>query len=175
MLAAIGAFVLVNWRSAQAGQPTTREQTHFSAEDMSVQRPVAIPRDLLTILKEDESVQHVLNDYDPRTELKEPPDSWFSASVIHLRDKDQTDFVVVGEGPLAGANMVTFWVFVATPNGYKLVLNAPAHDLEVNRRRWNHYREIEMSAETAVVFSSVLYRWDGTRYVNFRAESHEIR
>ena len=71
--------------------------------------------------------------------------------------------------------MVTFWVFVVTPDGYKLALNAPAHDLEIQQRRWNKFREIEMSAETAVVFSSVLFRWDGTRYTKFKAESHEIR
>jgi hypothetical protein len=150
-------------------------QTHFSAEDNSVQRPVAMPVDIVNALKSDHVVQNVLKNSDPRFGSKEAPASWFSASIVHLSDEGLADFVVVAEGPLAGVNMTTFWVFAATPNGHKLVLNAPAHDLEVTLKYWEGYREIELSGETAVEFKRIRYRWDGNTYNKVKSESHEIR
>ena len=156
-------------------KPPENTQTHFSVEDQSVQKPVVMPSDILGTLKNDRVVQNVIKNSDPRFGLREVPLSWFSASVVHLTDENVADFIVVAKGPLANDDVTTFWVFAATPNGHKLVLSAPAHDLQITLKDWEGYREIELSGETAVEFKRIHYRWDGNNYVQVKSESHEIR
>ncbi len=158
---------------AQAKRAHTSEQTAFSAEDEGVKTPVAVPEDVLAILRTDEEVRNSL-EYEniPPEKL---PLSWFSASIVHLSNRKDQDLIVEGEPPLSGANTVTFWVFRATPHGHEMVLNAPAHDLIVRKARWKGYRDIEMSAETAVEFHRVILRFDGNRYEIYRETLQPIR
>ena len=156
-------------------KPPEITQTHFSAEDASVQRPVVIPADILSALNNEKCVKDTLKDSSAASGQNSAPLSWFSASIVHLSDQNLADFVVEAEGPLAGSNVTTFWVFAATPYGHKLILSAPAHDLEITLRTWQGYREVELSAETAVEFNRVRFRWDGDKYVQAKSESHEIR
>jgi len=142
------------------------EQTEFSAEDEAVKVPIALPQGVMDILRSDEMIGMVMRNQDPQIE-KFPP-SWFSASVIHLGTSGETDFVVVAEGPLIGANVTTFWVIRSTPSGYEVVLNAPAHDLSVKPGRAVGLRDIEMLAATAVQVHTVMYRFDGKSYKVFR-------
>ncbi len=149
------------------------EQSHFSAEDDRVKKPALIPNDVLAILQNNEVVRNIMESENiPAGKL---PSSWFSASAIHLSASAKTDLVVVGNPPVSGANTATFWVFVATAHGYELALTGPAHDLIVNNSRSKGYRNIEMSAESAVQFYSALYRFDGKRYSVFRRKSVPIR
>jgi hypothetical protein len=115
-------------------------QTHFSAEDSSVRQPVPIPNSVETVLREDEAVRLARANEGVSTGNVSP--SWFSASAIHLNDSKDLDLIVIGEGALRGSNVTTFWVFCATPSGYKLVLTAPAHDLIVKNTRWKGRRDI---------------------------------
>ena len=148
--------------SAQDKQPVRSEQRHFSAEDPGVKKPVAIPDDVLAILSKDEFIRDVLED--EKTLAGKLPQTWFSASAIHLGGPDKIDLVVVGVGPLMGANVTTFWVFRATPSGHELALTAAAHDLNVMKTSWKGYREIELVSATAEQVSSVMLRWDGKQY-----------
>jgi hypothetical protein len=157
----------------QAQRHAQPEQREFSAEDEGVQRAVAIPQSVLDILGNDRGVQDILENADPP--LKKPPASWFSASEVHLAGPNEKDLIVVGEEPVSGGNTARFWAFRPMLSGYELVLSDSAHDLQVKKKRWKGYREIELSGATAVEFFSTTFRWDGTRYVNFREESHEIR
>ena len=159
--------------TAQPKHPHSSEQTHFSAEDAGVQKPVPIPADVLAILGRDDLVRNVLEDQElPGEKL---PQSWFSASEIHLSSSSETDLVVVAEGPLAGGNVDVFWVFCATRQGHELVLMAPEHDLVVKRARWMGHREIELMSATAVQWSGVLLRWDGRKYAAYRTKSVPIK
>ncbi|HEV2136817.1 MAG TPA: hypothetical protein VGR47_21535 [Terracidiphilus sp.] len=158
---------------ARAQRHAQAEQREFSAEDEGVQRPAAIPQSVLDILAKDDGVRNLMEDEDPP--LKSIPASWFSASEVHLAGPNEKDLIVVGVGELRGANVVTFWVFRPVAGGYELVLTGASHDLAVKKTRWKGYREIELSGATAVEFFSTTFRWDGTKYVNFREESHEIR
>lgn len=161
-------FALVNW--AFAGNSHPSEQTHFSAEDEAVKKPALIPEDVLAALKKDHDVAEVIeNDTEEKFSS-----SWFSASAIHLSVHRADDLVVVAEPPLAGANITTFWIFRAIPSGHSLVLKVGAHDLEVKPSRTNGYRDIEASAETAVVFTSALYKFDGKTYKAQQEKSNVI-
>ena len=159
------AFSVCGPGSAQVKQPIRSEQRHFSAEDTGVKKPVVIPDDVLAILAKDERVRLTV-EYEKPLDGKLPA-SWFSASAIHLSSPDKTDLVVVGVGPLLGANVTTFWIFSATPNGHELAMTAAAHDLIVKKTLWKGYREIEMSGETAVEITRVQYRWEGKQYVAY--------
>lgn len=160
-------------KAAESKQrPHSSEQLHFSAEDTGVQKPIAIPEDARAILRKDETVQGALEDKNLSGE-KLPP-SWFSASAIHLSTLNRVDVVVVGQPPIVGGSVTTFWVFCATAHGYDLVLTAPAHDLIVKNTHWKGHRDIELTSMTAAQISMILYRFDGVRYARYKAKSEPI-
>jgi len=149
------------------------EQLAFSAEDDAVKKPVAIPQDVLAILVKDKMVSRELeNENLPAEKI---PLSWFSASAIHLSNSNKTDFVVMARGPLAGGNVVTFWVFRGTPHGHELVLTAPMHDLIVKNTRWNGYRDVEFASMSAAKISTVLCRFDGKQYKEYKSKLENIQ
>jgi len=154
----------------KAAQPS--EQRHFSAEETGVKKPVPIPEAVLAILRKDEQVRAVLEDENIPSE--KIPLSWFSASAVHLSRPEQMDLVVMGVGPLRGANVITFWVFSAVARGYELVLMAPAHDLIVKDARWKGHRDIELVSLTAAEISTVLVRFDGESYKEYKARSEPL-
>jgi|ERR1044071_859267 hypothetical protein len=149
------------------------EQMVFSAEESEVKKPVALPQDVLAILKHDEMVRNALES--ENISVERIPLSWFSAGRVHLSNSRDGDLVVMGIGPLRGANITTFWVFLATAHGYKLVLGAPAHTLRVRNTRRREHRDIELISATAAVVSTVLCRFDGERYVGYKTKSEVIR
>jgi hypothetical protein len=155
----------------QGSHHASREQTEFSAEDQGVKNPVPVPDSVMALLGNE--VRGAMQTADPP--ITKPPASWFSASKVSLGPGKLKDLIVVGEPPLSGGNTQTFWVFRNTGNGYELVLTAPAHDLRIKDHRSKGYRDIEMSAETAVELHSVLFRFDGKHYVNHREKLEPIR
>lgn len=165
-------FLVCGQEAAMGKGSSKSEQTHFSAEDSGVTKPVAIPEDVLAILREDDTVRLALKD--GSTPAEKLPLSWFSASVIHLSGSDKSDLLVKGEAPILGANVTTFWIFGATDHGHELVLTAPAHDLVLQSARWKGHREIQMMSATASNVSTVLYRFDGKRYAAFQEKSEQI-
>jgi hypothetical protein len=148
------------------------QQTQFTAEDHDVKRPVAIPSEVMDILSKDERVRNAL-EYE-HLDPKQLPKSWFSASATHLGPSSRSDLIVEAQDGLRGANVIMLWVFCATESGFRLVLAAPAHDLEILRTRWNGYRELELSAETPVTFTAAWFRWNGSAYVKFHEKSSDI-
>jgi hypothetical protein len=161
------------WSDAQRKPPRFPEQTDFSAEAEGAAHPVPIPDGVLTILEKDDFVRPDLQEADPPVQT--PPSSWFSAAKIHLSKSDQQDLVILGEGPLAGANVIMFWIFRNTGHGYDLVLRTGGHDLHVKRRRSNGYRDIETDSVTMMQPNSELFRFDGRRYVLQREKTEPIK
>jgi hypothetical protein len=140
----------------------SHEQLHFSAEDETVHRPADIPQDAWKILQKDSYVQNVL-DYENLT-AEQLPRSWFLASAVHLDGPQENDLLVIANNKLMGANVTTFWLFMQTPNGVKLVLTAPAHDLFIKSSRSHGHRDIKMVGMTAIRIMSVTFRYDGNHY-----------
>jgi len=123
--------------AAQAKLTSSSLQTQFSAEDTGVEKPVVIPEEVMVILRQDEGVRNALK-YE-NVPADKPPASWFSASEVHLRGSAQDDLVVLGEGDLRGANVITFWIFRDTDHGHELVLTQlPQFEREVLffQRQW---------------------------------------
>lgn len=159
--------------SAQANHGVPREQTEFSAESAGVDRPVTIPDDVLKQLARDDFVLPAATDTDPPVQT--PPSTWFSASIVHLTRPEKQDLVIMGQGPLAGANVIMFWIFRDTGHGYDLALRTGGHDLHVKRHPTNGYRDLEADSVTLMQFHSVLYCFDGNRYVIHREKTEPIK
>jgi hypothetical protein len=166
-------LILLGGRIADCRGPRASEQVDFSAEDTSVKKPVPMPKAVWDILKADGPVPDTLEreHISPHT----IPASWFLVSAIHLSSAQKPDYIVMGEGPLRGANVIPFWVFCATDSGYALVLTAPAFGLTVKSTRWKGHRNIELDSATAVQISTVLLRFDGERYVEYQSKSEPIK
>ena len=141
------------------------EQTHFSAEDESVERPVAIPGDVMAILAKQEVVSQQLEN--ERLKPESLPSSWFSASVAHLGQAKGPDLVVVANPPISGANTTTFWIFRTSTRDHQLVLTAMAHDLTIKKTRWMGLRDIQTVTVTMMEATTVSYKFDGKRYALF--------
>jgi hypothetical protein len=157
----------------RSSEERSSEQTHFSAEDDRVEKPAAIPRDVLTVLSQDNMVRAELENENISAEKL--PQSWFAASAIHLTHSAEIDLIVVAVGPVRGANVTMFWVFRSTPHGHELVLTAGGHDLQVKSTSWKGYRDIELLSVTMQKLNTVLYKFNGKRYVHYKDKVEDIR
>lgn len=160
-------FVLFVCNVIAVGQaqrrPPTSEQTVFSAEDERVEKPVPIPVDVMALLMRDDFVKNQLqNEGIVPGDL---PQSWFSASVIHLSASPRHDYIVIAEPPLAGANTVMFWVFLATGYGQRLGVRSGGHSLSILKMAHNGYRDLEFRSVTLQREDTAIYRFNGERYV----------
>ena len=157
------ATILATGAAAQtAKKDSVHEQSSFNAEDETVERPAALPEGVLIILRNDPGILNTL-----KVDKLLPgqlPLAWFLASEIHLGGHDQTDLIVMGVGPLRGANVNTFWIFRKAPQGYELILNEVAHDLRVLRTRGKGYRDIRLAAVVSQAAVTLLYRFNGHKY-----------
>lgn len=173
-LLVVGAALAFSCVSAKSHTPQSDpEQTVFSAEDERVKHPVLIPNEVLAILRGDGLVKREL-DY-AGIAPENLPASWFSASEIALRSPGERDLIVAAEGPLVGANVDTFWVFIYSGNGYTLVLTIPALGLSVKNSRTNGYRDIEAAAATAVKITTASFRFDGQEYKIYSSKTEDIK
>jgi hypothetical protein len=159
--------------SAIAGQaPSCPEQLDFGAEE-SVRCPAKLPAQIRALFVKDPDVQDALSAMNlPRNRV---PPSWYRASEVKLGGLDERSFVVIGEGPLAGANITTFWIFRISRAGAGVLLKAPSLGLTILATRSEGYRDIELQAATAVRLSKVLLKFKNGRYTVFRRKSDEIR
>jgi hypothetical protein len=174
-IATLLTMIAVLWGASAISQEKSgfQEQVQFSAEDETVKHPISVPEEAWSILKRDPSVLEVLTDRN--LTIDQLPASWFTASEVHLGGPDEGDVVVVGKGPLRGANVTTFWVFLRRPQGLKLALTVPAHDLIIKPVRRNGYKGIEIVSATAVKLSRVSYRFDGSQYRVNERSTQDIR
>jgi hypothetical protein len=148
--------------SAQNRGRSGAEQTHFSAEDATVKRPIVLPDDALRVIEEDPLVAEMRKKQVPPT--TQIPKGWLTASEVRLAGPGENDIVVVAEGLLMGANVTTFWVLRPSSRGYELLLAAPAHDLFIRNTRSKGYKDIELFSATAANVSTVALGFDGKRY-----------
>lgn len=154
-------------------RPFRGEQTSFSAEDEGVRSPVRIPDDAWAVLKKKTSTEIYLNGDDEKP--AEPQRSWFSAAVVHLQDSKRNDLVIVGEEPLAGGNIVTFWVFLDTPSGMKLAATAGAHDLVVQRSRYKGVRTIKLYSMNCCEITTTWLRLERGEFRQYRQVTKDIK
>ncbi|MFZ1084972.1 MAG: hypothetical protein WAN35_08405 [Terracidiphilus sp.] len=173
LLIVLPALLLIcDTAHSRTKHPIPPEQTEFAAENSGLDRPVEIPSDVMTILGNDEMVRNELrNESLPADQL---PSEWFLASAIHLSTPGERDLIVVAKKPIVEGNSVSFWVFRLAAQDHQLVLTARGRDLIVKKTRWKGYRNIELSVGTVTQITSILFRWDGAKYSEYREQAVKI-
>jgi len=172
---AIGALILGAGGFGAQGQKShaEREQRQFSAEDEAVKRPVTIPDEVMKILAKDERTGDELAEEGLTTE--QLPQTWFSAAKVHLGGPIEEDLIVTSVGPLRGANIDPFWVFIHNSHGYRLVLTDFVHDLIVENTRSHGYRDLVTYSMTASTISTVRFRFDGSLYQEASSKLEDLK
>lgn len=159
-------------KSNQAKKNLPQEQTKFGLEE-TVTRPVSIPQAVLSVLGDDAEVRAsrcVVND---QTADKISA-AWFEASQIHLDGPKEVDLIVKAkDGCLFGANIGPFWFFRKTQQGYELLLTVSALGVRLLPPTTNGHKNISAGAVAGGKFVSVLYQFDGHRYVEARSKVEE--
>jgi len=132
-----------------------------------------VPAPALETLKADNTVRSCLEKQ--KLSPDQLPASWFSASQIHLAGPEENDLLLQ---PIFSPERrqcfygveccVWFWVFRQVGNGYELVLKVFAGALGLRESVWKGYRDIQASSANANGFTTVTFRFDGTRYKEFR-------
>jgi hypothetical protein len=145
------------------GERSAPEQMAFSAEDGRVERQSPLPPAVAGILAGDPDVREAMA-YE-HISGGQPPASWFLPSEVHLNGPHEADLIVVGAGPILGANVTLFWVFrPSRSGGFNLLLRVSAHDLNIMESRTGGYRDIEVVAATAVSVTKGTYTFRGSAY-----------
>jgi len=165
-LSALLIALAVGGASAQASRRSKKEQSHFGAE-VTIRKPIEIPTDVLSILREDKRNHTCLKDGESPINISS---SWFVGSRIHLKVDGDADLVVTARNEcLLGANIIPFWVFRNTPQGQQLILSVSALGLDVLNTRTNNYRDIRTGAATARSVHTMIFKFDGKEY---RSQKH---
>ncbi len=168
----IAAVVLFSATVIFCQRPLKAEQTRFSAEE-EIQSPAKVPADVLAELQRDGDVLRCLSEEQP---LQQAPESWFSASIVTLTSKPRTGLVVKPEnGCLFGANVVPFWIFEQTANGYRLGLKIHALGVEILSSRTNDHCDIQTDKASATTVYSALYKFKNGGYQVSKSSSKPIR
>lgn len=143
---------------------TVTEQRLFSAGHETVRHPTPIPPGIMAILAHDPDVKEILESQHLASDKL--PGSWFLASEVHLTNRGEKDLVIIGVGPIRGANVTTFWIFRPRDGAFESILDPPAsvHTLTIRGTQSNGYKDIELLSATATTISSVLCKFEGTSY-----------
>jgi hypothetical protein len=84
------------------------EQKIFNAEDLKVERPVEIPKQVLMLLAKDDLVSSATEDTEYSAGL--PHKEWFAASLVSRDKSEEKLYLILGKGPLLGSHVTTFWL-----------------------------------------------------------------
>ena len=170
---AAGAQMKLLHLSSHKHTDAAKEQAVFSAEEKGVERPVGLPDDVRLVLARDEYVGNLLEQ--KKLSAQKLPEAWFSAAQVHLGSHHEDDLVVMGAGPVMGADGTTFWVFTPAQSGYRLALKVSTHTLLVKEDRTAGVKELEAQSATSSEVFRVLFRYDGLQYKSYKEVSEPIK
>jgi hypothetical protein len=89
----------------------------------------------------------------------------FSVVRIYIADLDEIDDLVLGSGPLSGADNDWFWIVRRAGGHAEVILFAHTLSLELLRKQTNGYRDVRTIWSSAAGYTLTdIYRYDGSRY-----------
>lgn len=140
------------------------EQKIFNAEDSGVKQPIDLPQGVLEILSKDDLVLASLRDSE-RNQRDAPP-TWFSATLSKTNVIGKKLYIVMGIGPLRGANVTTFWLvsFDVSTHQARVILSVPTLRLEVGRLGDSPYPPIRSEKVVGASVIDARYAWIKGRY-----------
>lgn len=126
-----------------------------------VASPVAVPADVIAILKSDRVVDGCF-----KTEGAGVQESaWFEASEFDLNGDGRRDLIIKPKHPcLYGANQGPFWIFQSVSDGYQKVLAANGLKLTILPRKTNSFSAIEVSKVVGMNGQSTQFRFSRGKY-----------
>jgi len=88
----------------------------------------------------------------------------FKVVKVHLKDAVEADYVVLGSGPMSGADCFWFWIVRERHAKAKVILFENPLELDFSTRRTNGYRDIRSSWCSAAFCHDRLFRYSAGRY-----------
>jgi hypothetical protein len=144
------------------------ERRAFSAEGPGGEHTIAMPDPILAKLGQDQDVTILVS---PDAKFSS---SWFRAAEVDLKEGER-DVVVIGEYPVLGANVTTFWIFGPEASGFPLLLKVVAHTIQANNDRSHGYRNIVAMSVIGAKIKDSTFKFDGKRYSHAKTKTISIR
>ncbi len=144
-----------------------QEQRIFDAESSTVTNPIPVPPEMLKLLSVDEDVKLAAKNQKEQGVVI--PQEWFSASLVSTSRSNEKLYLLVGNGPLVGAHVTTFWlVKEGRPGtGPSVLLKETADRLEIGKADSSGYPRITAVRLTATSMGDTVYRFTAGKYVPF--------
>jgi hypothetical protein len=151
--------------SAQNAKPVVPNQRMLFNLEVAIEAPVAIPEDVLKILRLSREVK-TSRCVAEESNFGDFSGAWFEAAKVHLYSSDDSSLLVKAKnGCLMGANIGPFWIFQKSSKGHELLLTVNALAVEVLGTSTMGYRDIRATAVAGGEARSVFYKYNGKVYL----------
>jgi hypothetical protein len=151
------------------GQTPPPEQKVFSD---SIQHPVSLSPEVLKVLLASHPAKEtfeILNDSE-----KHDPSHLFQAAEVHLNSSNEVDLVVIGLGPMRGAETRWFWVVRSARKNPEVILFSGGDSLEVTDKKTHGYKDIGVVWMSSLETETAVYQFDGTSYATRTLNNFKI-
>lgn len=148
------------------------EQKFFSPGDSPIQHPVALSADVLRLLLATQTAKQTFAVLDDSQ--KANPSQLFQAGEVHLNSADQVDLVVIGMGPMKGADAGWFWIVRSARKDPQVVLFGGGDSLEVLDNKTHGYKDIRIAWSSSFETEATTYQFDGGAYQVRKADNGKI-
>lgn len=136
------------------------QQSVFDLEG-DVQKEVAVPVDVIAVLKSDRRVDACFQAKGEGANEAE----WFAASELDLNGDRKMDLIIKAKDAcLFGANQGPFWIFQKMPDGYQQILAAHGLQLAVLPKKVNSFSQIKISKVVSQKPASQIYSFKAGKY-----------
>jgi hypothetical protein len=152
------------------GQTSPPEQRVFSGSP--VQHPVNLSPEVLRVLLASHPAKEtfeIMNDSE-----KHDPSKLFQAAEVHLNSSDEVDLVVIGLGPMRGAESLWFWVVRSARKSPEVILFSGGGSLEVTDKKTHGYKDIGVVWMSSSETETTVYQFDGMFYRMRTANNFKI-
>jgi len=147
--------------SAQTDSLCPHEKDSFGEECFSGTVPIS--REVIAAIFQTEEGKLGVSSL--TAEQQQHPESLFKAHVLHLGSGSEQYLIVMGSGPMSGADNDWFWIVRQTPAGARAVLWIGALGVTILRRSTHGLRDIESGWCSAAFCETKRYRFNGKIYV----------
>jgi len=134
----------------------------FTAGDERFDRPVPISQDVVKLLLRTKEAKGAM-ELASNQELRELGHS-FRAVEVHLSESNQAAMLVLGIGPMHGADNAWFWIVLSPAVKPAVALFATGESVELMHRRTRDYADVRTRWSSPRDTCTRIYRFDGNRY-----------
>jgi hypothetical protein len=141
------------------GQTTPPEQKVFSD---TIEHPASLSPEVLKVLLASHPAKEtfeILNESE-----KHDPSQLFQAAEVHLTSSNEVDLVVIGLGPMRGAENRWFWVVRSANKTPQVILFCGGDSLDVTDKKTHGYKDIGVVWMSSLETETSVYQFDGTFY-----------